>query len=203
MKSACSSLATTTQQSTTVKPGPSSQTSFVCRISKQYMRDKPVRWGIKGFLLCEAKTVYILDTESYTGRVKDGHWPLLGSASSVVHRLVENTQVANKNHMLFMDDFYNAVTLFHLLKNDLGDLAAGTVMPSPKELGPRNSEADRTWPVQILVSVRSLWHRLKDCNPICFLSYYQDPRRASTVNGRVGHRPAELTTPQPVVDYTR
>ena len=33
---------------------------------KQYIRDKPVRWGIKSFLLCEAKTGYILDAEIYT-----------------------------------------------------------------------------------------------------------------------------------------
>ena len=38
---------------------------------KQYIRDKPVRWGIKSFLLCEAKMGYILDSEIYTGRVKD------------------------------------------------------------------------------------------------------------------------------------
>ena len=44
---------------------------------KQYIRDKPVRWGIKSFLLCEAKTGYILDAEIYTGWVKDRHWPLL------------------------------------------------------------------------------------------------------------------------------
>ena len=93
----------------------------------QYIRDKPVRWGIKSFLLCEAKT----------GR----HWPLLRSAGSVVRHLVEKSQVTNKNHMLFMDHFYNSVALFHLPKNELGVLAAGTVMPSrkhyPKELGRR------------------------------------------------------------------
>ena len=42
-----------------------------CLAIKQYIRDKPVRWGTKGFLLCEAKTGYILDADIYTGRVKD------------------------------------------------------------------------------------------------------------------------------------
>ena len=51
---------------------------------KQYISDKPVRWGIKSFLLCEAKTGYILNAEIYIGWVKDHHWPLLGSACSVV-----------------------------------------------------------------------------------------------------------------------
>ena len=64
---------------------------------KQYIRDKPVRWGIKSFLLCEAKTGYILNAEIYTGRVKDRHWPLLGSAGSVVRRLVENSQAGTNS----------------------------------------------------------------------------------------------------------
>ena len=72
---------------------------------KQYIHDKPVRWGIKSFLLCEAKMGYILDAEIYTGRVRDCHLPLLGSAVSVVRRLMETSQVTNKNHMLFMDRF--------------------------------------------------------------------------------------------------
>ena len=114
---------------------------------KQYIRDKPVRWGIKSFLLCEAKKGYILDAEIYTSRVKDRHWPLLRSAGSVVRCLVENAHVTNKNHMLFMDRFYNSVALFHLLKNALGVLAAGTIMPSrkhyPKELGKRLTERGR------------------------------------------------------------
>ena len=114
---------------------------------KQYIRNKPVRFVIKSFLLCEAKTGYILDAEIYTGRVRDDHWPLLGSAGSVVRRLVENSQVTNKNHMLFMDRFYNSVALFHMLKKELGVLAAGTVMPSrkhyPKELGRRLTERGR------------------------------------------------------------
>ena len=42
----------------------------------------------------------------------------------------------------------------------------------------------------------------KDRKPIHFLSNYHDPRRASTVNRRVGDRLAQLTAPQLVVDYT-
>ena len=171
---------------------------------KQYIRDKPVRWGIKSFLLCEAKTGYILEAEIYTGRVKDRHWPLLGSAGSVVRRLVENSQVTNKNHMLFMDRFYNSDALFHLLKNELGVLAAGTVMRSrkhyPKELGRRLTERGRYefWCRGALCAIA--W---KDRKAIHFLSNYHDLRRASTVNRRVGDRLAQLTAPQLVVDYTR
>ena len=93
---------------------------------KQYIHDKLVRWGIKSFLLCEAKTGCILDAEIYTGRFKDRQWPLLRSAGSVVRCHVENSQVTNKNHMLFMDRFYNFVALFHLLKNELAPSCQAT-----------------------------------------------------------------------------
>ena len=171
---------------------------------KQNIRDKPARWGIKSFLLCEAKTSYILDAEIYTGRVRDRHWPLLGSAGSVVRHLVENSQVTNKNHMLFMDRFYNSFALFHMLKKELGVLAAGTVMPSrkhyPKELGRRLTERGR-YEFRCRGALCAIaW---KDRKPIHFLSNYHDPRRASTVNRRVGDRLAQLTAPQLVVDYTR
>ena len=171
---------------------------------KQYIRDKPFRWGIKSFLLCEAKTGYILDAEIYTGRVRDRHWPLLGSAGSVVRRLVENSQVTNKNHMLFMNRFYNSVTLFHMLKNELGVLAPGTVMPSrkhyPKELGRRLTECGR-YNFRCRGALCAIaW---KDRKHIHFLSNYHDPKRASTVNRRVGDRLLQLTAPQLVVDYTR
>ena len=165
---------------------------------KQYIRDKPVRLGIKSFLLCEAKTGYILDAEIYTGWVRDRHWPLLGSAGSVVRRLVENSQVTNKNHMLFMDRFYNSGALFHMLKKELGVLAAGTVMPSrkhyPKELGRRLTERGR-YEFRCRGALCAIaW---KDRKPIHFLSNYHDPRRASTVNRRVGDRLAQLTAPSP------
>ena len=171
---------------------------------KQYIRDKPVRWGIKSFLLCEAKTGYILDAEIYTGRVRDRHWPLLGSAGSVVRRLVENSQVTNKNHMLFMDRFYNSVALFHMLKKELGVLAAGTVMPSrkhyPKELGRRLTERGR-YEFRCRGALCAIaW---KDRKPIHFLSNYHDPRRASTVNRHVGDLLAQLTAPQRVVHGSR
>ena len=108
---------------------------------KQFIRGKPVRWDIKSFQLCEAKTGYILDAEIYTGRVKDRHLP---------HPRISwqccppsRGELAG-HHMLFMDRFYNSVALFHLLKNELGVLAAGTAMPSckhyPKEFGRRLTE---------------------------------------------------------------
>ena len=138
------------------------------------------------------------------GQVKDCHWPLLGSAGSVVLCLVENSHVTKKNNMLFMDCFCNSVALFHLLKKELKVLAAGTDMPSRKhyftELGWRLTERSRFEFRCKLDLCAIAW---KDRKPIHFLSNYHDPRRASTENRHVGDRLAQLTMPQLVVDYIR
>lgn len=35
---------------------------------KQYIKDKPIRWGIKTFLLCDSENGYISNAEVYTGK---------------------------------------------------------------------------------------------------------------------------------------
>ena len=56
---------------------------------KQYIKDKPIRRGIKTFLLCESKTGYILNAEVYTGKVSDDPTFVeeLGVTGSLVVRL--------------------------------------------------------------------------------------------------------------------
>ena len=36
---------------------------------KQYIKEKPIKWEIKSFILCKSKTGYIFNVEIYTGRV--------------------------------------------------------------------------------------------------------------------------------------
>ena len=127
---------------------------------KQYIRDKPVRWGIKSFLLCEAKTGYILDAEIYTGRVRDRHWPLLGSAGSVVRCLVENSQVTNKNHI--HGPLLQLRRALPPAEERAGSPGRGHRHAKPQAL-PQGTqqEADRTWPVRIPVPGSSVCHRLE------------------------------------------
>ena len=42
---------------------------------KQYIKDKPIKWGLKTFLLCESKTDYIMNPEVYTGKVDNSDLP--------------------------------------------------------------------------------------------------------------------------------
>ena len=92
--------------------------------------------------------------------------------------------------MLFMDHFYNSVVLFHLLKNELGVLAAScrATSTSIKELCKGLTEHGRyefrCWGGLCAIT----W---KDRKPIHFLSNYHDPRRASSGNRHVGDRLAQ------------
>lgn len=38
---------------------------------KQYIKNKPIRWGIKLWVLCEVKTGYVFDFQDYLGK-EDG-----------------------------------------------------------------------------------------------------------------------------------
>ena len=129
---------------------------------KQYIRDKPVRWGIKSFLLCEGKTGYILDEEIYTGRVKDRHWPLLGSAGSVVRRLVENSQVSKQEPHAVHGPLLQLRRALPPAEERTGSSGRGHrhAKPQALPLGTRQ-EADRTWPVRIPVPGSSVCHRLE------------------------------------------
>lgn len=45
---------------------------FKGRLSfKQYMKDKPTKWGLKCFLLCDAQTGYMHKFSVYTGKNQD------------------------------------------------------------------------------------------------------------------------------------
>ena len=67
-----------------------------CLVIKQDIPNKPVRWDFKSFLLCWAKTGYILDAANYT--TNGLFWVPQEALSAVLWRIL---QVTNKNVILF------------------------------------------------------------------------------------------------------
>ena len=53
---------------------------------KQYINDKPVKWGIKSFMLCDSENGYITDADIYMGEEEIIHREL-GAVGKVVIRL--------------------------------------------------------------------------------------------------------------------
>ena len=99
-----------------------------CKVSfLQYMPKKSTKFGIKVWVLVEAKTEYVLSLQVYTG-AENGPEKDLGKR--VVMNLMHSYQ--GKNHLLYIDSFYTSpALLIDLLAK--GVYCTGTVRSNRKE----------------------------------------------------------------------
>jgi hypothetical protein len=91
--------------------------SFRGRCSfQQYMPNKPVKYGIKIFALCDNVTYYTSNLEIYAGKQPDGPFSIDNSASEVVKRLVSPISKTGRN--ITADNWFASISLAEeLLKN--------------------------------------------------------------------------------------
>ena len=89
----------------------------------QYMPAKPVKYGLKAFLLCEAKTGYVLKWRLYTGDPMDSDQNY-GLTYKVLRDLCKDFQ--GKGNILFTDRYYTSLQAYSDLKK-LGIGACGTI----------------------------------------------------------------------------
>ena len=76
---------------------------------KQYIKNKPVRFGVKVFALCDSATKYLCNFKIYTGRAQSGQVEQ-NLASSVVLELMQ--PFLDQGYYLFTDNFYTSPTLY-------------------------------------------------------------------------------------------
>ncbi|XP_014677267.1 PREDICTED: piggyBac transposable element-derived protein 4-like [Priapulus caudatus] len=112
---------------------------FKGRLSfKQYIPNKPKKWGIKIWSLCDSRNGFNLRWRVYTGKLEDDRGDeTLGS--HVVRNLLDGMD--GSGHKVFMDNFFSYPELFHSLKQkNMG--ACGTVRSNrkglPKNIGPKD-----------------------------------------------------------------
>lgn len=79
---------------------------------KQYLPDKPNKWGFKLFVLTDVQR-YAYSFEIYSGQENDPRFrkinePDFGALSNVVVRLPRNIPI-NKNHKIFFENYYTAI----------------------------------------------------------------------------------------------
>ena len=74
---------------------------------KQYIANKPIKWGIKIFELCCSETCYCFRFLNYTGRKQNSEDGLV--SVRVVKELMQ--PYLNKGHHLYMDNFYTSIRL--------------------------------------------------------------------------------------------
>ena len=99
---------------------------------KQYMKDMPIKWGIKVFGLAHATNGYVSNLQVFTGKgVDSGGTSDVGLCTRVVLHLMDSLH--GSGHELYTDNYYTSPTLYNL-----GINACGTVRSNrrffPKEL---------------------------------------------------------------------
>jgi hypothetical protein len=78
-------------------------------VFKQYIKNKPVRWGFKIFCICCSATAYLWNAMFYLGKKEDE--PKAGNSvtTQTVLKLLE--PLAQMNHRVHMDNYYTGLPL--------------------------------------------------------------------------------------------
>lgn len=167
---------------------------------KQYMPKKPIKRGYKLWVLAD-KTGYCLKFDIYIGKSTDDTGVQKSLGSRVVHKLTEN--FANKNHVLFFDNFFNSVQLLEELKQKEIH-AVGTVNISRRylpvfKLDKHMTRGETEWFTSNTGLVAIKW---KDKRSVHLLSNFHNPEDYTEVkrkekDGRI----VPVPCPQAVSDY--
>ncbi|GBP93433.1 PiggyBac transposable element-derived protein 4 [Eumeta japonica] len=105
---------------------------------KQYIKNKPVKWGFKLWCRCDAATGYLFEFDLYTGKRTSGIEYGLGE--SVILQLTR--KVEGLGCEIYMDNFFNSPLLQYKLV-DQNTKACGTVRINRKYL-PKSAPIDRS-----------------------------------------------------------
>ena len=164
-------------------------------ILRQYMKNKPIKWGFKFWFRCGSKSGYLYQFDIYTGRKEQTEH---GLGESVVLRLCEPLQ--NSFCQVFFDNFFNSPNLMvELLQK--GIYATGTVRKNrcnmPKtfvdDKGMKRGDSDC---VQSHDIVALKWMNTRS---VILLSNIEDPTKITTVERRVKGKPDKARIPCPAI----
>lgn len=135
---------------------------------RQYISNKPAKYGVKVFSLVDSETYYTLNMEIYAGQQPDGPYQLDNSATQVVHRLVQ--PIVNSARNVTMDNWYTSIPLVkELLQMNL--TVVGTLRKNKRELPPKFVDPKNRPPNSSLFGFQ---------DNLTLVSYI--PRKGKTVN---------------------
>ena len=106
---------------------------------RQYNPNKPNKFHVKIFEVCDSETGYVSAFEIYTGknhtmpRLPEGTFAHCNKTAKVVLSLLNSADLLNKGRRVYMDNFYTSVDLYENLMF-LDTLACGTVNLNRKYL---------------------------------------------------------------------
>ena len=158
-------------------------------LMRQYMKNKPIKWGFKFWFRCGSKSGYLYDFDMYLGKKKSTEF---GLGESVVLSLCKSLE--NSHCHVFFDNFFTSPTLM-LKLSEKGIYATGTVRSNRKHLPPLKPEKQRLslkadkqmkrgehdWLACDSISATK-W---MDNKAVILLSNYHDPRDVYQIQRRV------------------
>lgn len=100
---------------------------------KQYIKSKPVKWGIKIFCVCCSSTGDLLNAEFFLGKMEDSDEgnPEETKTQKMLLKLLQPFR--GRNHILHCDNWFISVKLFDALKS-WGIFGCGTICTNRKDL---------------------------------------------------------------------
>ena len=107
--------------------------------SKQYIKNKPIKWGFKWWFRCSSKTGYLYDFDLYL-RKKDS--VEFGLGESVVLKLTE--KLKDTYCTIFCDNFFTSPNLVHKLLS-IGIYCYGTVRANRKNMAIMIEDKKMEW----------------------------------------------------------
>ena len=99
---------------------------------RQYIPNKPAKYGIKIQALADAKTYYVCKMEIYAGKQPDGPFKVDNSSISVVTRLISEISGSGRN--VTFDNWYTTYPLIRKLLDEDKLTAVGTLRKNKREI---------------------------------------------------------------------
>ena len=108
---------------------------------RQYIRDKPTKWGIKLWVVADSSNGYTIDFDVYIGKAAGRDVSVHGLGYDVVVKLMQ--PFLRQGYHLYIDNFYTSTTLVKYLFQE-GVPTTGTLRENSRGF-PANMKNGREW----------------------------------------------------------
>lgn len=99
---------------------------------RQYIPNKPAKYGIKIQAMVDSRTFYVLNMEVYAGTQPDGVYQLSNKPVDIVQRLVAPISGSNRN--ITFGNWYTSYELVTILRESHNLMSVGTLRKNKREI---------------------------------------------------------------------